>query len=216
VTGGAVEGTTADRANYVNLLLSVRNAIGSKKILTIAGAAGNWVLDVGFDLTAIIAIVDWVNIMTYDYFGPWKSKWGAYVGPNAPLYFGAPPGYSGKLNVDYTTKYWTCYTGRPDKLVMGIGFYGRYWNNVNPTPVNGSGAWRMASLGSHGLFDGGALTYEQIKNNYLNDANYVSNWDNPTQTPYLYNSQAQVQIAYDNTRSIQSKLDYASKHVNTH
>jgi GH18 family chitinase len=74
----------------------------------------------------------------------------------------------------------------------------------------------MASLGSDGLFDGDFLTYEQLKNNLLVDANYVSNWDNPTQTPYVYNSQAQVQIAYDDTRSIQSKLDYASKHVNTH
>ena len=101
----------------------------SPYILTIAGAAGAWVIEPGFYLTGIAEIVDWINVMTYDYFGAWESQWGGYTGPIAPLFFGAPAGYSGKLTVDYTMRHYSCVIRNPEKIVMGLGFYGRFWNN---------------------------------------------------------------------------------------
>lgn len=127
-------GIKQDRQNYVKFLKSLKTALATRQSdegrfepysITIAGAAGSWVLDDGFDLPAIAEIVDWINVMTYDYNGAWESKWGAYTGPHAPLYYGAPPGYSGKTNVDYTMKYYSCRIQNPEKLVMGLGFYGR-------------------------------------------------------------------------------------------
>ena len=142
------------------------------------------------------------NVMTYDYFGPWDSKWGAYIGPNAPLFFAAPHSYSGKLNVDFTLKYYACYTRRPDKLVMGV-----------PVGDGSDGLWRMASPGPSGHFVGSSMTYEQIVTQALNSPDFVFTFHAGTKTPYLYSAALGSFIAYDNGESLQAKLDYAASNV---
>lgn len=83
VTGGAVNGTAADRDNYVKFLRRLRKELaGLQKelkrqepyLVTIASAAGSWVLEVGYDLDNIIDAVDWINVMTYDYYGAWSPS----------------------------------------------------------------------------------------------------------------------------------------------
>ena len=136
--GGANTGTSDDRENYVSFLKTIRAALDSHAesnyrttpyILTIVGGAGASVIDSGYDLDGIVEVVDWINVMTYDYFGPWDSKWGKYTGPVTPLFFGAPSGYSKKLTVDYTMRHYDCAIRDPSKLVMGLPFYGRFWND---------------------------------------------------------------------------------------
>ena len=161
VTGGAQEGTASDKENYVIFLSEIRDRMAALQrsegradayLLTIASAAGSWVLDVGYDLDKIVNIVDWINVMTYDYFGAWESKWGAYTGPPAPLYHGSPKGFSGKMNADYTLKYYACNTKRPEKIVMGVPFYGRYWYNVGG-PIDASDSlWRLAEPNNQHIY----------------------------------------------------------------
>jgi len=94
VTGGKTSGPKSDRENYLKFLSSIRSALtahqnakgrGEPYLLSIAGAAGSWVLDDGYDLMGIMDSVDWINVMTYDYFGAWDSKWGTYTGQCAFL-----------------------------------------------------------------------------------------------------------------------------------
>jgi chitinase len=67
-------------------------------VLSFAGAPGQWALDPGYDLPGLLNYVDFVNVMTYDYYGTWS----AYTGPSSPLYgVGAQ---SQQLNVDWTLR----------------------------------------------------------------------------------------------------------------
>lgn len=214
MTGGATEGVKEDRENYVHLLNLLRSTIDASKLLTVTGAAGNWVLDVGFNLESIIKLVDFIHVMTYDYFGPWESKWGAYTGPNAPLYNAAPKGYSGKLNVDFTRRYYSCYTKSPEKLIMGVGFYGRKWENVLPTPVDGKdGLWRIAELGKNGKYEGSFSPFWEIKDQFEKRSDFQYVFHTGAKIPYLYSPSNRSFIAYENSESISEKVGYAKKNV---
>ncbi|EPB73278.1 glycosyl hydrolase, family 18 [Ancylostoma ceylanicum] len=154
VTGGATEGIPADKRkqflmtfssiedhslmnlleNYVTLLSDLRTRLTNLATelgrtvpyeITLASAAGEWTIRPGYDLSGIMQYADFINVMTYDYYGAWGSQWGAYTGPPSPLFYGSPPGFSGKLNADFTMKYYSCRSGKPSKLNMGVPFYGR-------------------------------------------------------------------------------------------
>ena len=78
VTGGVQEGIPDDKRNYVLLMEELRLVLSQYQreqgreepyLISFAGAAGAWKLDPGFDLPGLLQYADWVNVMTYDYFG---------------------------------------------------------------------------------------------------------------------------------------------------
>ena len=117
VKGGAKPGNQTDRDNLVLLLTEIRQSFDAygrgkglkdKLLLSITGSSGVWMIEDSYDLKNIEPIVDWINVLTYDYFGPWKSKWGANTGPNAPLYPSAPINSLSKMNIHSTLEKYFC------------------------------------------------------------------------------------------------------------
>ncbi|XP_054279682.1 uncharacterized protein LOC128997901 [Macrosteles quadrilineatus] len=218
VTGGANEGIPQDKQNYVNLMKEIRSALdnlasevrrGEKFLLSFAGAAGQWTLDPGFDLPGLLKHADFANIMSYDYFGAWSSKWGAYTGPPSPLYFGMPPRFSGKTNVDWTVKYYTCKTQLPHKINIGLPFYGRFWKNVGQ-PVDGKdGMWRTAER-VNGVFEGGYKAWNEIPE-FLETGGFEQNFHEKSRTPYAWNPASKTFLGYENKKSLEAKVQYAVK-----
>uniref|UniRef100_T1KLX8 Chitinase n=1 Tax=Tetranychus urticae TaxID=32264 RepID=T1KLX8_TETUR len=217
VTGGANEGMPADKMNYVILMKELRGLLDAladevkrndKYLISFAGAAGQWTLDPGFDLPGLLKYADFVNIMTYDYFGAWASKWGAYTGPPAPLYFGMPSRFSGKTNAAWTVKYYTCKTKLPHKLNMGVPFYGRYWKNVGD-PVDGSdGMWRLAKA-VNGKFEGDFVPWYKIESEYSTSNGYNVKFHEKSKTPYAWNPSTKIFLGFENQESLKYKVEYA-------
>lgn len=75
--------------NYVTLLSELRTRLTNLATelgrivpyeITLASAAGEWTIRPGYDLNGIMQYADFINVMTYDYYGAWGSQWGAYTG----------------------------------------------------------------------------------------------------------------------------------------
>lgn len=123
--------------------------------------------------------------MTYDYHGTWESV----TGINAPLY-----GSGTIYTVHETVQYWLNRIGsNRQKLVMGIPLYGPYWQLT--TSNTGVGA-----PGSPISF----LKYSQICQNIRNG--WTRRFDNLQKVPYAFGNNQWV--GYDDTESVQYKIDY--------
>lgn len=218
VTGGAHEGIAADKQNYVTLLSELRAALSNLAkmngrtqpyLMSVAGAAGQWTLDPGYDIPGLIEHLDFINVMTYDYFGAWGSKWGAYTGPPAPLFFGMPKRFSGKTNVAWTIKYYACHSHLPHKINMGVPFYGRFWENVGSAIDESDQMWRRADA-VDGVFKGGAMTYAQVMGN-ISAAGFQQNFHEKTKSKYAYNPSSRVYIGFDDLETMDYKIKFAQE-----
>ncbi|ULU06443.1 hypothetical protein L3Y34_018355 [Caenorhabditis briggsae] len=163
----------------------------------------NW--EAGFDLDGILSQVDFVNVWSMDYYGPWENQWGASVGPSAPLYSGVA--LRTNFNVNYTMEYYVGKTEQPEKFNIVIPFYARLWKNVTTPIVEGKEIFRNSEL-----FDGKpegnpyipmwAVDHEKWT---LSDAVY----DETTKTSYIYNQNAKSYLTFETGRSISDKMNYA-------
>ncbi|KAI6178539.1 GH18 domain-containing protein [Aphelenchoides besseyi] len=213
VTGGEIEGSSVDKQNFVNLLRELREKfqqIESRKplIISFAGAAGQWTLNPGYNLPALLRYADFVNIMSYDYFGPWKkSKWGAFTGPTAPLFFSTPKKFSGKTNVESTIKYYYCQTKNLNKLNMGLPFYGRYWERVSDAVDPNDAMWRIAKSNDDGEFEGGHISWRDLPTSDWN-LNLTA-FHEKARTPWIFEPEKRRFLGFENVQSLTEKVVYA-------
>ncbi|XP_055338938.1 acidic mammalian chitinase-like isoform X2 [Paramacrobiotus metropolitanus] len=203
-----------DKALYVKFMRRLRKKLDSwrsaanrtRLLLTFAGAAGSEDLRKGYDLKNLLEgdTVDWVNVMTYDYYGPWSNA----TGPPAPLFFAAShiPAYSRKLNVHWTMEYYMCAIKDPKKIALGVPFYGRTWSNVMDKPVNkGDPMWRT-STGP----EGADVPFYTIKKSYL-DKGFMPGYNSKAEASYAWNANSRKYLGYESTESLEKKVEYAIK-----
>lgn len=206
VSGGLQPGRPEDKANFTLLLQEFRRQLdelgasnGKHYLLTIAAPAPPGTAQ-NLERGQIADVVDWINLMTYDFHGTWESV----TGFNAPLFATAEDAGSGLDVHDAVESY--LQAGVPaDKLVVGVPFYGHGWQGV-PPPLNGlhqasSGAASPGTWGEPGAFD-----YKDIKENYRPD--YWRLWNDEAHVPWLYNSTSGIFISYDDPESLAAKAAY--------
>ena len=125
-----------DKQNYTLLLSKIREKLdaagavdGKKYLLTIASGAST-TYAANTELANIAAIVDWINIMTYDFNGAWQ-KVSAH---NAPLNYDPAASAAGRVPDANTFNVAAGAQGHLNagvpaaKLVSGVPFYGRGWD----------------------------------------------------------------------------------------
>ncbi|HTY37709.1 MAG TPA: glycosyl hydrolase family 18 protein [Bacteroidota bacterium] len=176
----------AGRSNTTAFFQELHDSLANALVpltLSIAAPATDW--NNGYDWTVMKNILDWVGVMTYDFYGSWTTK----IGPNSPLYG----------NFTQTDQGWidnsvSFYLGKGvprSKLLIGTAFYG--WK-FNGSSMYGSGVGTAQ------------LTYTSIAP--LMQQGWTRSWDALARVPYLVNAAQTNVISYDDSMSIVGKMSY--------
>lgn len=114
-----------NKNNFVLLLQEVRKAFDVMGyILSVAVAPDKWRANDFYDVPKISQEVDFINLMTYDFHGPWDSE----VGHHSQIYpHHNESGYRKELNVAASVTYWLSKGALATKLVLGVPTYGNHF-----------------------------------------------------------------------------------------
>src|SRR5690625_3138391 len=153
-------GETCDESGYESfptLMEALRDKFGDDELVTAAisaDASSGGKLD-NADYGTAAEYVDFYMPMTYDYFGAWDAQ-----GPTAPhspldeVDSAAKSGFHTSATIDKLRGM----DIPSDKLLLGLGFYGRGWGGVTDEEPGGS-----ATGPAHGTFEDGIEDYKVLK-----------------------------------------------------
>lgn len=211
VGGGLASNRTRpeDKANYTLLLAELRRQLDAaakedrtKYLLTIAAPAGPRVID-HLELDKLHPHLDWLNLMAYDFHGPWDQS----THFNAPLYAikddPSQDALSKELNVDAAVrKYLKAVPA--EKVVLGVPFYGRGWSGVKD--VN-DGLFQPRTGIPKGTWEEGMFDYKDLAAKYVGAMK--RHWHAEAKVPWLFDAAKGVLISYDDAESLKLKARYA-------
>jgi chitinase len=193
-------GRSVDTKNFTALLTEFRTAIDANAkssgkdalLLTIAAPAG--VALRGLDLTKIHEPLDWINLMSYDYYGGWD----VHTNHNAP----APKVGAG---VQGSVSIYMNFGVPAEKIVLGMATYGRSFASAESDKVNGL----SKGNGPKGRCTEapGMLSYYEVKE-LLDAGKLKPSWDEAALVPYAYDSSSKLWVSYDDVRSFEKKMDF--------
>jgi chitinase len=212
ISGGAQVGRLEDRHNFTLLLTEFRRQLDlqgqadeKQYLLTIAAPAGPAVY-ANLELDQIYKVLNWINLMTYDFHGAWDKS----TNFNSPLFKSSTdpstdPIVRDQFNVDAVVQAYLAAGIPPQKLVIGVPFYGRGWQGV---PDVNHGLYQPATSAAPGRFEPGVFTYSEIKNNYL--PTYQVYWQEEAKVPWIYDPAKGIMITYEDPQSVALKADYVN------
>lgn len=210
---------SSEQANFTALLQAVRQALldqgqvdGKTYLLTVAAPAGSTGME-GFDIPAMAGIVDWFNLMTYNYHG---STWDSTTGFNAPLYADPndPSPQKATSNIDWTVNAYLSGGVPAGQLTLGLPLYGRSWEAV--ADVN-HGLYQTGQAGpftgTDGNWENGVFDYWRVLE-LIQGGSYSRYWNSASLAPFLYGPNITVGLtggmflSYDDTQSVGEKVNY--------
>lgn len=193
-----------DRQNFTAMLDALRDALdalgaergGRRYLLAIAAADGEAAR--GLEIARIAPLLDYVNLMTYDFHGNLSRTTGHQAGLFRSAH--APPdSRTAERAVDEFVR-----AGLPAcKLHLGLAFYGR----------------RFAEVGAahHGLYqpfgsDGGYVSWHRIRHELLGKRGWRRHWDRRAQAAWLWNARGRRLVSYDDPRALRAKARFVRRH----
>ena len=144
-------------AAFKNVMQALRARFGSNNLVTAAitadGSSGGKI-DAA-DYGGASQYVNWYNVMTYDYFGAFSPQ--GPTAPHSPLtsYTGIP---TAGFNSDAAIQKLKGKGVPANKLLLGIGFYGRGWTGVTQEAPGGT-----ATGAAPGTYEAGIDDYKVLK-----------------------------------------------------
>jgi chitinase len=187
-----------DKQNYTLMFKAIRKELDelSKitgkyyQLTTAVGASSSYIEHSEMDRA--VKYLDFVNLMTYDFYTSGDS-----AGHHSNLY--PPEDYDRDASAHKSVRLFLEAGVPAEKLVMGVPFYGR--------------SWVMKSADKHGInmpvegrARGGGYTF--IKDSLVNKNGFVRYWDENARAPYLFNSETNQLVTYDDEESVRLKCEY--------
>uniref|UniRef100_A0A3B5ATH5 Acidic mammalian chitinase n=1 Tax=Stegastes partitus TaxID=144197 RepID=A0A3B5ATH5_9TELE len=167
-------------------------------LLTAAVAAGKGNIDNGYEIAAVANLLDFVNVMTYDFHGAWDP----FTGHNSPLYRGSTDQDENiYYNVDFAMNYWKQQGAPVEKLLIGFPTYGRTFRTTGGNGV-GDATSGPASSGPY-TREAGFWSYYEICS-FIQGGNV--HWIEEQQAPYAVKGDEWV--GFDNKQSYKIKAQY--------
>ncbi|WP_082743697.1 MULTISPECIES: glycosyl hydrolase family 18 protein [unclassified Burkholderia] len=210
----------ADYGNFAKLMGEVRDAIGPERLITAAMSATPANLG-GFDWAELERYMDYFNLMTYDVNGGWSD----IAGHNSPLYY--YPGSESPVSLDGTTRFLLSQGVKPEKINLGVAFYGRGVITESSAALNAPTVKKMVEVDpdgpilSSGDFDNWPQYSEEIPDGWDatpftsailqktgggGSGGWKYHWDEDAQVPYL--TKGKYFLSYDDERSVRAKAEY--------
>ncbi|MBS0416869.1 MAG: glycoside hydrolase family 18 protein [Proteobacteria bacterium] len=185
-----------DKQNFTLLLRSLREAFGKRYLLTIAAADREFVENI--DLHQVPDDLDWINLMSYDFFNSLTATTGHHGG-----LYRSEHALPRDRNADSAVAQYLAAGVPPDKIVLGVAFYGRGFAGVTARNTGVNQPYEQ--------FDG-EHSYKDLVEKYIGKQGFVRYWDNRAQAPYLWNATTRVFITYDDPQSLAIKARYVLQH----
>ena len=182
--------TAADKNNFTELVKALRQEMGNDYLLTFAAGGFIKYLEESVDWNAVMPLVDFVNLMTYDLVGGYSKV----TGHHTPLHDYMP-------GQESTSK---CVTWLLDKkipskkLIIGAAMYARVWEHLPET---------KHPLYQFGDFKRG-VAYTDFETYFSDSSGYKYYWDRQAKAPYQYNAQQHLFATFDDKRSIKEKTKF--------
>ena len=203
-----------DTPDYTALMQEFRTQLdaasasgaGDSHYLLTANTSANPAFAAQLQLSQVAKVVDWFNVMTFDYHGSWE--------PAGPTDFASalftdprdPNPANNRFSVNQAVQYYESQGVRPSQISLSVPYYAHEWTGVAPGP-NGDGLFQTATAG------GGTPNYNTVvaapgKTYFdpLSDAPYK--YDAATGTFYTYDSPLSVAIkgAYINAMGLRGTM----------
>ncbi|HLR83432.1 MAG TPA: glycoside hydrolase family 18 protein [Nocardioidaceae bacterium] len=185
------------RDAFTKLMSAMRDRFGDDELVTAAitaDASDGGKIDAA-DYAGAAQYVDWYNVMTYDFFGAFDAD--GPTAPHSPLtsYEGIPTeGFNSDAAITKLVD-----LGIPaDKLLLGIGFYGRGWTGVSQAEPGGS-----ASGAAPGTYEAGIEDYKVLESKCPATGEVAG-------TAYAHCGEEWW--SYDTPETIAGKMTYAQEH----
>ncbi len=199
-----------DKQNFTLLMKSIRDSIDAygkrikhKFLLTAAFGANRSQMDF-IEYDKLTNIMDYFNMMCYDYNGTWSED----ANHNSPLYAPAK-GSNGSMDVAFKLLRDT-YNVPSNKINLGVGFYGRSLKFSTSKPALYAKNETQKTDDKTFVEDEGSPQYYNILLK-KEKGGFVERWDSVAAVPYMISEDKKTFLSYDNERSIRLKAEYVVK-----
>lgn len=196
-------GVPADKENYVKLLAELRQAFDKEGlILSAAVGAAETSASKSYNIAEVAKHLHFINLMSYDFHGAWDK----FTAINAPLYHAQrETGDQLKFNVNASIHYWLENGAPPEKLVVGVPFYGRGFTLADVSKSELGATTTGPSMAGPYTREAGMLGYNEICE-MLAQGGWTVKRDDEQRVPYIIKGNQWV--GYDDIQSVKEKAEY--------